>query len=173
MANFTHGDFHVRDWQPADRQAAADVIRTVLAEYGLGWEPTGADRDVLEVESAYQQAGGEFWVVEQAGQIVGTAAYYPIGRSPNAVEIRKMYLQRSVRGQGLGRFLLTQLEGAQFGLRRPRCCGKRCNCTHDRATNRPPAWKPIAVIWSIASRSCRKFRIRTQGDAQTSEFLTR
>jgi putative acetyltransferase len=112
MANFTHGDFHVRDWQPADRQAAADVIRTVLAEYGLGWEPTGADRDVLEVESAYQQAGGEFWVVEQAGQIVGTAAYYPIGRSPNAVEIRKMYLQRSVRGQGLGRLLLTQLEGA-------------------------------------------------------------
>jgi putative acetyltransferase len=112
MANFTHGDFHVRDWQPADRQAAADVIRTVLAEYGLGWEPTGADRDVLEVESAYQQAGGEFWVVEQAGQIVGTAAYYPIGRSPNAVEIRKMYLRSSVRGQGLGRFLLTQLEGA-------------------------------------------------------------
>jgi putative acetyltransferase len=84
----------------------------VLAEYGLGWEPAGADRDVLEVESAYQQVGGEFWVVEQAGQIVGTAAYYPIGRSPNAVEIRKMYLRSTVRGQGLGRLLLTQLEGA-------------------------------------------------------------
>jgi putative acetyltransferase len=113
----TDGDFQVRDvqvrdWQPADRQAAAAVIRTVLAEYGLGWEPTGADQDVLQVETAYQAVGGEFWVVEQAGQIVGTAAYYPIGRSPNAVEIRKMYLLPTVRGQGLGRWLLAQLEAA-------------------------------------------------------------
>jgi putative acetyltransferase len=108
----TYGDFQVRDWQPADRQAAAAVIRNVLKEYGLGWEPTGADHDVLQVETAYQAVGGAFWVVEQAGQIVGTAAYYPIDRTPNAVEIRKMYLHPTVRGQGLGRWLLTQLETA-------------------------------------------------------------
>ncbi|NJN48916.1 MAG: GNAT family N-acetyltransferase [Alkalinema sp. RL_2_19] len=104
--------WQIRDWQPDDRQAAADVIGTILAEYGLDWEPTGADQDVLQVEQAYQQRGGEFWVVEQAGQVVGTAAYYPIHRAPQAVEIRKMYLLPSVRGQGLGRFLLRQLEVA-------------------------------------------------------------
>lgn len=100
----------IRDWQPPDRQAAATVIQTVLAEYGLGWEPAGADRDVLAVEAAYQATGGEFWVVEAPGQLVGTAAYYPTNRSPQAVEIRKMYLLPSVRGQGLGKFLLHQLE---------------------------------------------------------------
>jgi putative acetyltransferase len=108
------GKFLIRDWQPTDRQAAADVIATVLAEYGLGWEPEGADQDVLAVEAAYLQVGGAFWVVERvgklAGEIVGTAAFYPIERGQNAVEIRKMYLQDSVRGQGLGRWLLTQLE---------------------------------------------------------------
>jgi len=104
--------FLVRDWQPSDREAAAAVIGTVLAEYGLGWEPTGADRDVLDVEVCYQKVGGEFWVVEQAGKVVGTAAYYPIERGPQAVEIRKMYLLPDVRGRGLGRFLLTQLEAA-------------------------------------------------------------
>jgi putative acetyltransferase len=103
-------DFQVRDWQPADRLAAAAVIQTVLAEYGLDWEPDGADQDVLQVEQAYQSVGGEFWVVEQAGQIVGTAAYYPTDRAPKAVEIRKMYLLPAVRRQGLGRFLLEQLE---------------------------------------------------------------
>jgi putative acetyltransferase len=105
-------NYRIRDWQPDDRTAAAQVIATVLAEYGLGWEPAGADRDVLAVEECYYQVGGVFWVVENAGQIVGTAAYRPFDRGERAVEIRKMYLLPSARGQGLGRWLLTQLEAA-------------------------------------------------------------
>ena len=104
--------FLIRDWQVGDRAIAAEVIRSVLVEYGLGWEPGGADRDVLEIETYYWQTGGEFWVIEQQGIVVGTAAYYPIQREPNAVEIRKMYLVPAARGQGLGRFLLQQLESA-------------------------------------------------------------
>jgi putative acetyltransferase len=105
-------DYLIRDWQGSDRTAAAEVIHQVLAEYGLGWEPDGADRDVLEIEACYLKTGGEFWVVEHDGQIVGTGAYYPIRRGEQAAEIRKMYLLPSVRGQGLGSFLLGQLEEA-------------------------------------------------------------
>ncbi len=108
----TYQAFTIRPWQPCDREAAAAVIRTVLAEYGLGWEPAGADQDVLQVEACYLTAGGEFWVVEQQGEVVGTAAYYPIDRGPQAVEIRKMYLLPTARGQGLGKFLLGALEAA-------------------------------------------------------------
>jgi putative acetyltransferase len=102
----------IRDWQVGDRTLAADLIASVLTEYGLICEPVGADQDVLQVETAYWETGGEFWVVEQGGKLVGTAGYYPIERGKNAVEIRKMYLLPEVRGQGLGRFLLTQLEQA-------------------------------------------------------------
>lgn len=105
-------DFSIRDWQQSDRAAAADVISSVLTEYGLGWEPTGADRDVLEVEKFYLTAGGEFWIIERQGQLVGTGGYYPINRGEKAVEIRKMYLLPTVRGLGLGRFLLAKLERA-------------------------------------------------------------
>ena len=104
--------FRVRNWQLADRSAAAGVIKTVLEEYGLPWQPELADRDVIEVEVAYLNIGGEFWVVEQEGIIVGTAAYQPISRGKNAVEIRKMYLLPQVRGYGLGKYLLTELERA-------------------------------------------------------------
>jgi putative acetyltransferase len=104
--------YGIRDWQPGDREAAADIIRNVLAEYGLRWEPTGADSDVLDVERCYQAVGGEFWVVTQGDRLVGTAAYYPIQRGDRAVEIRKMYLLPEARGQGLGRWLLHQLETA-------------------------------------------------------------
>jgi putative acetyltransferase len=106
----SYRDFLIRNWQPSDRQAAAALIAAVLTEYNLCSEPDGADQDVLYVEDAYWAAGGEFWVVEQRSQIVGTAGYYPILRSENAVEIRKMYLLPEVRGQGLGRFLLQTLE---------------------------------------------------------------
>lgn len=102
--------FLIRDWHPDDRQAAMQVIATVLAEYGLGCEPDGADRDVNEVESSYWAEGGEFWVVEDQGVLVGTAAYYPVARGNQAVEIRKMYLLPQARGQGLGRHLLHLLE---------------------------------------------------------------
>ncbi len=103
-------DFLIRPWQPVDRQAIAQVIGAVLAEYGLGWEPELADLDVLEVEEYYLASGGEFWSIEQQGSLVGSGGYYPIARGEQAVEIRKMYLLPAYRGQGLGRFLLAELE---------------------------------------------------------------
>lgn len=110
MVELHYGDWLLRSWQPRDRAAAAAVIRQVLAEYGLPWEPEVADCDVIAVEDYYQRRGGEFWVVESKGKIVGTGAYYPIARGDRAVEIRKMYLLPAARGRGLGRYLLAQLE---------------------------------------------------------------
>lgn len=104
-------EFLIRDWQQKDRALAAEVIRQVLEEYGLPWQPKLADRDVLEVETFYLARGGEFWVVELKDKIVGTAAYYPVeNNSSLEVEIRKMYLLAEFRGRGLGRYLLEQLE---------------------------------------------------------------
>ena len=108
--NQFYQNFLIRDWQKRDRDLAANVIRQVLVEYGLPWQPDEADWDVIKVESAYLKPGGEFWVVETQDTIVGTAAYYPIEKGNKAVEIRKMYLLPQVRGKGLGKYLLQQLE---------------------------------------------------------------
>ncbi len=111
-------NYLIRDWQPDDRIAAAAVIKNALAEYGLGWEPDGADQDVIDVEQYYLARGGEFWVIEDNGTIIGTSAYYPCIFEENcdvkAVEIRKMYLHLKTRGQGLGKYLLGQLERSIF-----------------------------------------------------------
>ncbi|ACK66205.1 GCN5-related N-acetyltransferase [Rippkaea orientalis PCC 8801] len=103
-------DYLIRDWKESDRLDAAKVIETVLKEYGLPWQPEEADQDVLAIEQFYLAVEGEFWVVEHQSEIVGTAAYYPILKGNNAVEIRKMYLLPQVRGKGLGKYLLKALE---------------------------------------------------------------
>lgn len=107
---YQYQDFIIRNWQESDRTLASQVISTVLLEYGLPWQPEEADKDVLQIEAYYLATGGEFWVIEQQNQIVGTAAYYPINRGEKAVEIRKMYLLPKVRGLGLGKYLLQQIE---------------------------------------------------------------
>lgn len=107
---YQYQDFIIRNWQEKDRTLASQVISSVLSEYGLPWQPEESDKDVLQIEAYYLATGGEFWVIEQENQIVGTAAYYPINRGEKAVEIRKMYLLPKVRGLGLGKFLLQQLE---------------------------------------------------------------
>jgi putative acetyltransferase len=109
---YQYQDFIIRNWQEKDRIFAAKVISSVLSEYGLPWQPEAADKDVLNIEEYYLATGGEFWVIEHQNQIVGTAAYYPINRCEKAVEIRKMYLLPKVRGLGLGKYLLQQLETA-------------------------------------------------------------
>ncbi|OCR02136.1 acetyltransferase [Oscillatoriales cyanobacterium USR001] len=107
-----YGDFLIRSWEHGDRASAFHLIKGILAEYGLQCDPYGADRDVYEVELFYHNAGGEFWIVEKQGHLVGTAGYYPTKRGDKAVEIRKMYLLPEVRRQGLGKFLLDKLEAA-------------------------------------------------------------
>ncbi|WP_107668576.1 GNAT family N-acetyltransferase [Cyanothece sp. BG0011] len=106
----SYRDFLIRDWQERDREEVIQLIALVLDEYGLSFEPNGADVDVVEVKQFYQKVGGQFWVVELNHKIVGTAGYYPISRGDRAVEIRKMYLLPSVRKKGLGTYLLQSLE---------------------------------------------------------------
>ncbi|MGB3137470.1 MAG: GNAT family N-acetyltransferase [Nodosilinea sp.] len=106
----TFAPYLVRSWQPGDRDAAVALISQVLTEYDLTCEPADSDRDAQEVEACYWATGGEFWVVEADGKLVGTAGYRPTSRGKNAVELRKMYLLPQARGQGLGRYLLSTIE---------------------------------------------------------------
>jgi putative acetyltransferase len=108
----TFGSYLIRSWQPGDRDAAVALIAQVLTEYGLTCEPNDSDRDAHEVEACYWETGGEFWVIETEGVLVGTAGYRPTSRGDHAVELRKMYLLPQARGQGLGRYLLETLEYA-------------------------------------------------------------
>ncbi len=94
----------------ADAPAVRALVDAVLAEFGLRSDPAGTDADLADLDRHYLSAGGDFAVlVDDAGRIVGTCGLHPVDTPegvPRTVELRKMYLEPSLRGRGQGRRLL-------------------------------------------------------------------
>ena len=101
----------VRPGTDADAAAAAELVRQVLREHGLPFEPAGLDADILAPEAHYAAGGGAFYVAtDPGGRIVGTAALRRTG--PASGEVRRVFLLPEARGNGTGRALLDAVLAA-------------------------------------------------------------
>jgi putative acetyltransferase len=94
--------------RPADNADCEDITRLVfdvLREYDLKPDPASTDADLQDIKSSYFNQGGTFLVLEEEdGSIVGAYGLYPVEK--HTCELRKMYLHKAYRGQGLGKFLM-------------------------------------------------------------------
>jgi putative acetyltransferase len=102
-----------------DGEAIARLVYGVLKEYGLKPDPASTDADIQDVESSYFKRGGAFLVFEEKdGSIIGAYGLYPIEK--HVCELRKMYLNKVYRGQGLGKLLLEDalLRAEQLGFKK-------------------------------------------------------
>jgi len=91
----------------------ADLITLIEKCYA------GYDNCILDVENEepqlrhirtyFDELGGEFWVADQDGKIVGCIGYKP---SENTVEVKHLYVDTDVRRQGLGTNLCDLVEEA-------------------------------------------------------------
>jgi putative acetyltransferase len=92
----------------ADDAAIAAVIRGVLAEYTASscGSPL-ADAELDAMSQAYGAPRTAYFVVESAGAVVGGAGIGRLaGGQFEVCELRKMYVLRAARGQGVGTLLL-------------------------------------------------------------------
>jgi putative acetyltransferase len=80
------------------------LIGGVFAEYGLTFDPAGYDADLTRISGIYCRSGGAFWVLEDEAHVVGTIGVVPL--SPTEVEIKRVYVDPTLRGQGWGRALV-------------------------------------------------------------------
>lgn len=90
----------------ADAPSVRAIVFATLREFGLCPDPAATDSDLDDIESSYLKNSGWFVVLCESatGRVVGTAGLKP--RDSGVVELRKMYLDPSARGKGLGRVLL-------------------------------------------------------------------
>ena len=116
------GEVHMRPATNADAPAVREMVYGVLREYGLTPDPAATDADLADVERSYAAQGGRFNVLvsSQTGKVVGSVGLWPDPHDKGTVELRKMYLHRSVRGRGWGKRLLEHAlaEARRMGFRR-------------------------------------------------------
>ena len=97
--------YSIRPAVQADRDKVIDIVRSVLHEFAMHWDPQGADAELMSMPGSYSDAGGVcLVVVDNDDSIVGVLGMMPV--SDQMVELRKMYLLPSTRGHGVGRCLV-------------------------------------------------------------------
>jgi len=101
-------EIKVRPVEARDVGKVADLVRIVLAEFGLTFgEGSATDAQVLGLPASYGDKGGAFWIAEDGqGTILGTCGLFPVG--PRSLELRKMYLAKECRGRGVGQALFAE-----------------------------------------------------------------
>ncbi len=98
----------IRDYRKDDFAEVVLLIKTVLSEYGFEASIGGVADDLAAIDSRYMRAQSGFWVAETAGAISGTVAIRP--KLDRTCELKRLYVRKSVRGQGVGRALYTHAE---------------------------------------------------------------
>lgn len=94
----------IRSATSADEAKIRSLVFSVLESYCLKPSPDDTDADLYDLQAFYLNAGGDFSVLVDGEQIVGTVALRNQG--DGSCELRKMYLDSAYRGRGLGKLLM-------------------------------------------------------------------
>jgi putative acetyltransferase len=93
----------------ADAPGVIDLIRRVFVEYGWIWNEAVEVPDLLRWTPHYEPPHGAFWVVHEAGRVVGSAG---VDRPAAATaELHRLYLDPRLRGRGYGDALVAAVVG--------------------------------------------------------------
>jgi GNAT superfamily N-acetyltransferase len=87
----------IKEMAPGQAPAARRLIEKVLREHGL-WQDHKCGIGTFD---------GYLLVVEENGKVAGCGGLRPVDK--RTVEVTRMYLDRRLRGQGLGKALLARL----------------------------------------------------------------
>ncbi len=99
----------IRPYQPEDRAGVISVIKSVYDDLNYAMDFEHFDADLADIDSAYRDAGGEFWVLADGAAVAGCVGVVP--KDAETCELKRLYLARSYRRKGLGTRLVKTCEG--------------------------------------------------------------
>ena len=97
-------DLTIRKAKRGDEAKVLDLVEEVLGYYDLELNPEVEDLDITDIPKYYTQNNGDFEVIEFKGKIVGSYGIYKLDEE--TCELRKMYLNQSFQGLGLGNIMV-------------------------------------------------------------------
>ena len=113
-------DIQIRPLAADESNMVRDIIRTVMAEFGLDGPGTGYNDPALDLLfDTYDQDEALFLVVAQDGRPLGGGGILPLNGAPGWCELGRMYLLPEARGHGFAARVLAQLidHARQVGYR--------------------------------------------------------
>jgi putative acetyltransferase len=100
----------IRLAQKTDQPQIVRLIAEILREYGDLICLDNCDSDLLDLQKNFTAIDGAFWVLEEAGKIMGTVAVTPsedfLNDEVSTCLLKRLYLHRSLRGGTWGRELM-------------------------------------------------------------------
>jgi GNAT superfamily N-acetyltransferase len=99
------GEPVVRAFRPEDKPGVVAIIKSVYDDYNYIVDFDNFEADLVDVQSTYQDAGGEFWVADDAGIIAGCVGVLP--HEGDACELKRLYVGKAYRRRGLATRLLA------------------------------------------------------------------
>ncbi len=106
----SESSYFIREIQPKDNPAVAQLIKEVMTEYGaIGEGYSINDEEVDKMFDFYNNEKSAFYVVEKDGKIWGCGGFSHLqGGHKGTCELKKMYFYPELRGKGFGRRLIYQ-----------------------------------------------------------------
>ncbi|MBP2833918.1 GNAT family N-acetyltransferase [Aquimarina sp. U1-2] len=101
-------DIIIRQIEPKDNTAIAQVIRNVLIEMGVPKVGTAyEDKELDMMFETYELPKRSYFVVEENDAILGGAGIAPLQRGDATIcELQKMYFLPVARGRGIGSMMI-------------------------------------------------------------------
>ena len=98
------GEVLIREIEPRDNEAVAQVVRQVLVDLGVPKVGTAyADKALDDMYGTYDVPKAVYLVAEVDGRIIGCAGVAQLENfDGNVCELQKMYFLEEARGKGLG-----------------------------------------------------------------------
>jgi GNAT superfamily N-acetyltransferase len=103
------GEPVIRAFRPEDKPGIVAIIKSVYDDYNYVVDFDEFEADLVDVQSTYQDAGGEFWVADDAGVIAGCVGV--LRYEGDACELKRLYVGKAYRRRGLATRLLATARG--------------------------------------------------------------
>lgn len=116
-------NWSIRPIQAGDDATMADVIRTVMPEFGAcGSGFAISDPEVDWMSRAYAAPRSAYFVLERDGRVLGGGGVAPLeGGDADTCELRKMYFLPEARGLGAGAAMMARCLDAARGFGFTQC----------------------------------------------------
>ncbi len=99
----------IRSFRPEDKPGVLAIIKSVYDDYNYTIDFDHFEADLVDAQSTYQDAGGEFWVADDGGVVAGCVGV--LLHDGDECELKRLYVGKSYRRRGLATRLLATAQG--------------------------------------------------------------